>query len=66
MHGVVSLFDKKNDSRVRSLWKDLEKSFQLRGVYGTPYPHFSYHVATNYDFPKLEAALGNFAKKHKP
>ena len=62
MHAVVSLFEKKEDKLVRSLWSELQHSFHIRGVYKTPYPHFSYHIASRYNFPKLEAELHRFAK----
>lgn len=66
MHGIVSLLDKRNDARVRLLWKDLDESFHLKGVYGTPYPHFSYQVASDYDVVRLETALRKFTKRAKP
>ena len=66
MHGVVSLFDEKNDSIVKSIWKDLEREFKIRGAYRTPYPHFSYHIASDYQFERLDSALKSIAKKQRP
>jgi len=62
MHAVVSLLDKKNDRVVRLLWEELERTFHARGVYKTPYPHFSYQIASDYDFSRLETKLEKFAK----
>jgi 2'-5' RNA ligase len=66
MHAIVTLFDKKNDLVVKSLWRDLEKTFHVRGVYKTPYPHFSYQIASEYNVGKLESILERFARKSKP
>jgi hypothetical protein len=45
MHGVVSLLDAAHYQAVESLWAELAAACGLRGVYVTPFPHFSYHVA---------------------
>lgn len=63
MHAVVTLFDRKNDKLVRSLWKELEHNFHIRGVYKTPFPHFSYQIASDYAMSKLESKLETIAKK---
>jgi 2'-5' RNA ligase len=63
MHGVVTLFDKWDDKLIRSLWRELKKDFELEGVYKTPYPHFSYQIAADYDFPKLESLLKKYVSK---
>ena len=65
LHAVVSLFDRKNDRIVRSIWKELERTFHLRGIYKTPYPHFSYQIASDYDLAKLESKLERIARKSK-
>lgn len=65
MDGVVSLLDKKNDRIVSSLWEELERAFHVHGVYRTPYPHFTYQIASDYDFSKLEVKLQKFAKESK-
>jgi 2'-5' RNA ligase len=57
MHGIVSLLDDAHYERVEQLWADLAIRFGLRGIYGTPYPHFSYHVAVGYDLTRLEPVL---------
>jgi hypothetical protein len=53
MEGIVSLLDDKHYHVVEDLWAELAREFGARGVYITPYPHFSYHVAAHYDFESL-------------
>ena len=62
MHGIVSLLDDKHYQLTESLWAELEKSFGVRGIYVTPYPHFSYQVAKNYDTTQLEPILQGIAQ----
>lgn len=62
MHAVVSLLDDAYYTLVEKLWAELEKTFGLQGVYVTPYPHFTYQVAQQYDLTKLEPILEQFAK----
>ncbi|HEX6479147.1 MAG TPA: 2'-5' RNA ligase family protein [Ktedonobacteraceae bacterium] len=53
MEGIVSLLDVKHYHLVEDLWAELAREFGVRGVYITPYPHFSYHVAAHYDIESL-------------
>ena len=57
MNGIVSLLDSKHNQLVEELWAELEREFSVQGVYITPYPHFSYHVAQAYDVDKIEPVL---------
>lgn len=57
MHGIVSLLDSKHYQLVEELWAELKQEFSVDGVYITPYPHFSYHVAQAYDVDKIEPIL---------
>jgi 2'-5' RNA ligase len=57
MHGIVSLLDKDHNQLVEELWAELEREFSVHGVYVTPYPHFSYHVAQGYVVDKIEPIL---------
>ncbi len=57
MHGIVSLLDNDHNQLVEDLWAELEREFSVRGVSITPYPHFSYHVAQDYDVDKIEPVL---------
>jgi 2'-5' RNA ligase len=66
MHAIVTLFDRKNDELIRSLWKELERTFHVRGVLKTPYPHFSYQIASKYNIEKLEADLERISSNSRP
>lgn len=57
MEGIVSLLDDKHYQLVENLWAELAREFGVRGVYVTPYPHFSYHVAAHYDIESLNPIL---------
>ena len=57
MHGIVSLLDNDHNQLVEEIWAELEREFSVHGVYITPYPHFSYHVAQAYDIDKIEPVL---------
>jgi len=56
VHAVVSLLDQSHYEKVEALWSELASRFGLRGIYRTPYPHFSYHVAAGYDVDRLSDA----------
>ena len=57
MHGIVTLLDNDHYQLVEDLWAELKREFSVQGVYVTPYPHFSYHVAQDFDVDKLEPVL---------
>jgi len=61
MHGVVSLLDDEHYEAVQALWSELEAKLGARDLYRTPFPHFSYQVAKDYDVEALEPALRRFA-----
>ena len=66
MHGIVSLLDDQHYQLVEDLWAELKQEFAVEGVYITPYPHFSYQVATDYNVEELEDILHGFAAYHTP
>ena len=55
--GIVSLLDSDHNKLIEELWANLEREFSVHGVYVTLYPHFSYHVAQDYDVDKIEPVL---------
>ncbi len=57
MDGIVSFLDSKHNQLIEELWAELKQEFSVYGVYITPYPHFSYHVAQDYDVDKVEPVL---------
>jgi len=66
MHGVVSLLDDNSSRMVEKLWAEIEKEFGIRGVYQTPFPHISYHVAANYQVDKIKTVMEVFARHTAP
>jgi 2'-5' RNA ligase len=66
MFGVVSLLDEVHTRLVHDLWAELEAETRLSAGVMTPFPHFSYHVAEEYNRARLEAALRRVASKTAP
>ena len=66
MHGLVSLLNTKHYNQVKSLWQKLEEECGLTGVKVTPFPHFSWLIASDFDWPALEDALGVIASQTSP
>ncbi|MFC2023475.1 hypothetical protein ACFLT5_01920 [Chloroflexota bacterium] len=62
MEGIASLLDEEHSRLTENLWSELESKFGLRGIYTTPFPHFSYHVAQDYDKEKLGPILQRVAQ----
>lgn len=66
MQGVVSLLDNEHYALVESIWAELEREFGVRGIYVTPFPHFSYQVAESYAVEAVEATLRETALSAQP
>ena len=66
MHGLVSLLDEEHYQQVHSIWKMLEEECGLEGIKVTPFPHFSWLIASDFDWPALEDALGKLAAHTYP
>lgn len=66
MHGIVSLLDEPNYSRVEQLWLELEHDCGLSGIKVTPIPHFSWQVALDYDLDLLRPVLKEIAASARP
>lgn len=66
MYGVVSLLDEVHHERVEAIWAELKASFGIHGVHLTPIPHFTYHLAENYDMSRLDGILSEIAEKTTP
>ena len=66
MEGIVSLLPEQYYQQVENLWAELQQEFAVQGLYNTPYPHFSYHVAQHYEVekvaPLLEQITGNISR----
>lgn len=66
MHGIVSILDQDHYKLVEEIWAGLKSDLGLQGIYVTPYPHFSYHVAEHYDLEALQPTLSQFAARTAP
>jgi hypothetical protein len=66
MQAVVSLLDDDHYLLTETLWRELDTTFGLRGVYTTPHPHFSYHVARSYAPELLRDRLNRLARSTSP
>ncbi len=66
MYAVVSLLDEKHYRLVEQIWDDLRLRCGVHGIYATPFPHFSYHVAPGYDMKRLETLLRRTARSVEP
>jgi 2'-5' RNA ligase len=66
MDGIISLLDDTHYRLVEDLWRKLETQFGVHGVYATPYPHFSYHIADHYEPALLEPAIRRIAQGAAP
>jgi 2'-5' RNA ligase len=66
MHGIVSLLDEPHYLQVQDLWRSLETECGLDEILLTPMPHFSWHLAANYDFASLEKILVEVVAETKP
>jgi 2'-5' RNA ligase len=61
MQGIVSLLDGEARERIEQLWEELRRDFGVRGIHSKRFPHFSYHVADEYDLTKLRPDLEQLA-----
>ena len=66
MYAVVSLLDEAHYRQVEELWDQLKDHCCIAGIYRTPFPHFSYHVAPGYDLALLRTRLEQFARTTPP
>jgi 2'-5' RNA ligase len=65
MQGVVSLLDDRHYARVQAIWEELGQKFDVRGLYVTAYPHFSFQVAEEYEDDCADA-LRSLAARTRP
>ena len=63
---IVSVLDAQHHDRVLALWDALQREFGVSGVYETPIPHCSYHVAETYDMEALSNTLEDCARQIAP
>ncbi len=66
-HGIVSLLDAASDRDIRALWAELDTRYGLReATRRVPWPHYSYHIAEDYDLAKLAQPLLRVAAQTAP
>jgi 2'-5' RNA ligase len=66
MHGILSLLDQEHETLVYRLWQELEQYCRLSGVKVTPFPHFSWLIAADFDWPALDNVMQETAEKIHP
>jgi 2'-5' RNA ligase len=66
MHGIVSILDAPNFARVEAVWHDLENECGLTGVFITPVPHFSWQIASDYNFQSLVSLIEGISHATQP
>ncbi|MBI5877503.1 MAG: 2'-5' RNA ligase family protein [Chloroflexi bacterium] len=66
MNGIVSLLPQPQYGQIEALWEEIDRACGSRGVYVTPYPHFSYQIAPQYALDRLDATLRAFAADRGP
>jgi 2'-5' RNA ligase len=66
MLGVVTLLDDRHYARVEAIWEELGQKFDVRGLYVTAFPHFSYQVAEAYDEGTCDSLLRSLAERTRP
>jgi 2'-5' RNA ligase len=66
LKAIVSILDPEHYARVEQLWEELEDRFGLKHPFLTPIPHFTYHVAEDYDAEALEHRLASLTRHRRP
>jgi 2'-5' RNA ligase len=66
MHGLVSLLPNKYYKQVEEIWQELENDCGLSGIRVTPFPHFSWLIAKDFDWATLEQSMKEVAEKTRP
>ncbi len=66
MHALISSLDEVSNERVTTLWEALASTCNLRHIFATPLPHFSWHAAKSYSLDLLEPLLDDWARQAEP
>jgi 2'-5' RNA ligase len=66
MHSLLSLLDQTHKTLVHQIWEELEQFCGMKGVMVTPFPHFSWLIAENFDWPGLETVLKEISAEIHP
>jgi 2'-5' RNA ligase len=63
MHGLVSFLPEPYYQQVKDIWQKLEEECGLQGIKVTPYPHFSWQIAQDYDLDLLQTIMSKVAQQ---
>ena len=66
MHGLVSFLDASHYKTVEDIWSELETNFGLTGIKVTPYPHFSWQVAEDYEWDVIAEKMKEISENTTP
>lgn len=66
MYGVIALLDQEHTEIVEAVWREMEESCEVKEIWQTPFPHFSWQLAEDYDLPGLSARLEELASRIAP
>lgn len=66
MQGIVTLLDGEDSERIEAIWDELRRDFGVRGIHARRFPHFSYHVAEQYDLKQVRAKVEDIARIFRP
>lgn len=61
MHRLISLLPTEHSQRLHDIWQDLDEYCGLTGIRITPFPHFSWLTAKDFDWPALETIMQELA-----
>lgn len=66
MHFLVSLLSDDYYSLVEDIWQELEDKFGLKGIKNTPFPHFTWQAAEDYDLKTLKELMKDCVRDLQP
>ncbi len=66
MHGLVSLLPDEYYRKVEDIWQMLEEECGLTGIKVTPFPHFSWLIASDFDWGALKRKMEEIASQTRP
>jgi len=66
MHGIISLLDEEHTNKTIEIWDELASRCGLTAIEITPFPHFSWQIAEDYDIDCVEVLLDDLASQQKP
>ena len=66
MHGLVSLLDEKHTQKTKEIWQTLKEKCRFGGIDSTPFPHFSWLIAEDFNWPALKKCMEEIAAETHP